>query len=67
MIDIYLACVKSGILFVPINILYRDREISHILRDAEPRAVISDEPIAIHIPGTTHTAASSLEREALCV
>jgi malonyl-CoA/methylmalonyl-CoA synthetase len=50
MIDIYLACVKSGIIFVPINILYRDREISHILRDAQPRGVISDEPIAMEIP-----------------
>jgi malonyl-CoA/methylmalonyl-CoA synthetase len=44
MIDLYLACVKAGIIFVPINILYREREISHILRDAEPRAVVSDEP-----------------------
>jgi malonyl-CoA/methylmalonyl-CoA synthetase len=24
MIDIYLACVKLGVIFVPINILYRD-------------------------------------------
>src|ERR1700737_204757 len=40
MIDLYLACVKTGVIFVPINILYRDREISHILHDAEPRAVI---------------------------
>src|SRR5215831_16005371 len=45
MIDLYLACVKTGIIFVPINILYRDREIAHILLDAEPRAVISDEPL----------------------
>src|ERR1700728_942301 len=44
MIDIYLACVKLGVIFVPINILYRDREISHILSDAEPRAVVSDVP-----------------------
>ncbi|MCU1259603.1 MAG: AMP-dependent synthetase and ligase [Bryobacterales bacterium] len=42
MIDIYLACVKTGVIFVPINILYRDREISHIVADAEPREVISD-------------------------
>src|ERR1700733_14940369 len=42
MIDIYLACVKSGVIFVPINILYRDREISHILSDAAPRALVSD-------------------------
>ena len=36
MIDLYLACVKLGVIFVPVNILYREREIVHILRDAEP-------------------------------
>ena len=40
-VDLYLACVKLGVIFVPINILYRDREITHILRDAEPKAVIA--------------------------
>ncbi|HMJ60167.1 MAG TPA: AMP-binding protein [Bryobacteraceae bacterium] len=40
MIDLYLACIKAGIIFVPINILYREREISHILQDSEPRAVV---------------------------
>jgi len=42
MIDLYLACVKLGVIFVPINILYRDREISHILRDAEPVAAVTN-------------------------
>ena len=41
MIDLYLACVKLGVIFVPINILYRDREIAHIVNDAEPVAVIA--------------------------
>jgi malonyl-CoA/methylmalonyl-CoA synthetase len=41
MIDLYLACVKQGIIFVPINILYREREVSHILADAEPKAVVA--------------------------
>ena len=40
MIDLYLASVKLGLIFVPINILYRDREISHILSDAAPAAVV---------------------------
>ncbi|MGA2879666.1 MAG: AMP-binding protein [Bryobacteraceae bacterium] len=40
-IDLYLACVKLGVIFVPINILYRERELAHILTDAEPFAVIS--------------------------
>jgi malonyl-CoA/methylmalonyl-CoA synthetase len=50
MVDLYLACVKTGIIFVPVNILYREREISHILQDAEPRAVISDEPLSTAVP-----------------
>ena len=41
MIDLYLACVKLGVIFVPINILYRERELNHILTDAEPVAVVS--------------------------
>ena len=46
MIDLYLACVKLGVIFVPINILYRDREMGHILSDAEPKSVINAENVA---------------------
>ncbi len=42
-IDLYLACVKLGVIFVPINILYRGREIAHITSDAEPLLVVSSE------------------------
>jgi malonyl-CoA/methylmalonyl-CoA synthetase len=45
MIDLYLACVKLGVIFVPINILYRERELTHILADAEPGAVVSATPL----------------------
>src|SRR6202790_4989767 len=50
MIDLYLACVKLGIIFVPINILYRDREITHILTDADPVAVVSTSEFASTVP-----------------
>jgi malonyl-CoA/methylmalonyl-CoA synthetase len=40
-IEIYIACAKTGIVLVPINFLYRDRELSHILSDAKPAGVIS--------------------------
>jgi len=40
-LDIFLACVKLGIIVVPINVLYREREIGHILADAEPKAVVA--------------------------
>jgi malonyl-CoA/methylmalonyl-CoA synthetase len=42
LIDIYLACVKTGVIFVPINILYREREMAHILSDAEPARYIAE-------------------------
>ena len=41
-IDLYLACVKLGVIFVPINILYREREMSHILNDAEPKLLVTE-------------------------
>jgi malonyl-CoA/methylmalonyl-CoA synthetase len=54
LIDVYLACVKLGVIFVPINILYRERELNHILGDAEPKAVVSntefDSPVPIWRP-----------------
>ena len=40
-IELFLACLKLGVIFVPINILYREREIAHITGDAAPRAVIA--------------------------
>jgi malonyl-CoA/methylmalonyl-CoA synthetase len=42
LIDLFLACVKLGAIFVPINILYRDREMSHILSDAEPKLLVTE-------------------------
>ena len=47
MIDLYLACAKTGIIFVPVNILYKEREITHILNDAEPKLLIAD----VKVPG----------------
>jgi malonyl-CoA/methylmalonyl-CoA synthetase len=71
MIDIYLACIKLGVIFVPVNILYRGREIEHILRDAEPCAVVSNEPIESNVPTwnpaalTAEAAAQSPDRPAV--
>jgi len=50
MIDIFLACVKLGVIFVPINILYREREITHILADSEPKAVIAVQEMPGSVP-----------------
>src|ERR1700743_10433 len=50
LIDIYLACVKLGVIFVPINILYREKEILHILSDAEPKAEIAAQEMPGSVP-----------------
>ena len=42
LIDLFLACIKLGAIFVPINVLYRERELAHVLADAEPRLRLED-------------------------
>ena len=65
MIDLYLACIKLGVIFVPINILYRGREIGHILSDADPAAVVSDarfaSPVEIWHPATLAAEAAAAD------
>jgi malonyl-CoA/methylmalonyl-CoA synthetase len=58
-VDLYLACLKLGAIFVPINILYREREIAHIVSDAEPRCVVTRGELT-ELPGD----ATPLERPA---
>jgi malonyl-CoA/methylmalonyl-CoA synthetase len=41
LVDLYLACARSGFIFVPVNILYRGRELRHIVADCEPRALVA--------------------------
>lgn len=40
LIALYLACVRLGVIYVPVNILYRERELEHIVRDAGPRLFV---------------------------
>src|SRR5262249_51647175 len=49
-IDLWLAAVKLGLIVVPINVLYRERELRHILADAEPTAVVTSRDLAGFIP-----------------
>src|SRR5260370_3388243 len=64
MIDVYLACVKLGVIFVPVNILYKEREIVPILDDADPKAVVAagDFPVSVTVwqPGEISQAAAAL-------
>ena len=38
----YLACLKLGVIVVPMNPLYRDQELTSLLRDAEPSVLLTD-------------------------
>jgi malonyl-CoA/methylmalonyl-CoA synthetase len=41
-LDLFLASLRLGAIFTPINILYRDREVAHIVADAEPRLIVAE-------------------------
>jgi len=38
---VYLACLRAGIAYLPLNTAYQAGELEHFLRDAEPGAVIA--------------------------
>jgi malonyl-CoA/methylmalonyl-CoA synthetase len=40
-IDLFLASLQLGAIFVPINILYKERELAHVLLDADPRLLVA--------------------------
>jgi malonyl-CoA/methylmalonyl-CoA synthetase len=37
---LYLACVRAGIIYLPLNPAYRKHEMGYVLSDAEPKAVV---------------------------
>ena len=62
-IDLWLAAVKLGAILVPMNVLYRGRELGHIVSDAAPRAVITTTTLREHLPdGVAVWDADALER-----
>lgn len=50
LIDLFLACLKTGVIFVPVNVLYREREIRYIASDSEPAAMVAAGDVAAGVP-----------------
>jgi malonyl-CoA/methylmalonyl-CoA synthetase len=50
MVALFLACVRSGVIFVPMNTLYREREVAHIVGDADPAAIITTAQSDVQYP-----------------
>src|SRR5689334_1305773 len=40
-VELFLGCLALGAIFVPINVLYREREIAHIVTDSAPRGIVA--------------------------
>ncbi len=49
-VDLWIACMTLGVIVVPINVLYKEREIRHIVSDAEPVAVVTTVPQIADLP-----------------
>ncbi len=41
---VHVACLRLGLVAVPVNGAYRKPELEHVLADADPRAVVFDDP-----------------------
>jgi malonyl-CoA/methylmalonyl-CoA synthetase len=64
-LDLWIACVKLGVIVVPINVLYKGREIGHIVGDAKPVAVVTTTDRVADFPsGTLLWDVDELERAA---
>jgi malonyl-CoA/methylmalonyl-CoA synthetase len=63
-IDIFLACLRLGAIVVPVNVLYREREVRHILDDAEPRVFVTDAQAAPDAAPAGSVSVRDLEVEA---
>jgi malonyl-CoA/methylmalonyl-CoA synthetase len=52
-IVLFLASARLGVIFVPINILYRERELRHIIGDSDPRALVAARDGHVSYPDDT--------------
>ncbi|CAA9292551.1 MAG: Long-chain-fatty-acid--CoA ligase, partial [uncultured Gemmatimonadaceae bacterium] len=65
LLDLYLACVRLGVIAVPMNALYREREVAHLVGDAAPKVVVTTADRAGYLPaGTAWWDVATLAAEA---
>ena len=66
-LDLYLACTRLGVILVPMNVLYRERELRHIIADSAPVAVVTSRDSNVTYPpgpALWHVEALSLGADA---
>ena len=65
LLDLFLACVRLGVIAVPMNALYREREVAHLVGDSSPKVVVTTADRAAHLPaGTAWWDVATLAEEA---
>ena len=50
LLDLFLACVRLGVIAVPMNALYREREVAHLVEDSDPKVVVTTADRAAYLP-----------------
>ena len=55
LVEVFLAAARLGAAVVPMNVLYRERELAHLSADSEPRAVVTTAELAARLPTGTST------------
>ena len=64
-IDLFIACVRSGLVLVPVNVMYREREVAHIVSDADPALIVTTRSsFALFPAGAAVVDIDELSREA---
>lgn len=58
---LYLACVRAGAIYLPLNNAYTPNEIAYFLGDAEPRLFVCDPAKAAELAGVAAGAGARLE------
>ena len=49
-LDIFLACLRLGVIFVPVNVLYKEREVQHIVTDCSPALCVVAPELKANLP-----------------
>jgi malonyl-CoA/methylmalonyl-CoA synthetase len=63
---IFFACLRMGAIFVPVNVLYRARELQHIVTDSAPKLCVVTPESRTNLPsGTTGIELADLADEAV--
>ena len=52
-VALFYACVRAGLIFLPLNTAYTSSEISYFLGDAEPALFITNKPVSVGVKTLT--------------